>query len=199
MVSWLLAFGCRGSVQVHPTCCRMLRGCSALGLVLRTQVLSPTPSPAWLMGLLLLWPSGCCRSRWLSLLGISSRLTSHSGGHSWWPDSPGLWHCPLSAATSPVPARAQQEGRVGTPRQAGLTPLCLCAGDDMSGSGSGDSCPDDVCGKRLSKNPSTRQPETHAIPKQSGHGVTGASSRSLPSAFLLFLSGASIAAQHLWR
>uniref|UniRef100_A0A8V0ZS88 Glypican-1 n=1 Tax=Gallus gallus TaxID=9031 RepID=A0A8V0ZS88_CHICK len=73
------------------------------------------------------------------------------------------------------------------------------ASDDMSGSGSGDSCPDDVCGKRLSKNPSTRQPETHAIPKQSGHGVTGASSRSLPSAFLLFLSGASIAAQHLWR
>ncbi|RMC02340.1 hypothetical protein DUI87_21508 [Hirundo rustica rustica] len=72
--------------------------------------------------------------------------------------------------------------------------------DDMSGSGSGDSCPDDVCGKRLSKSPSTRQPETHAIPKQSGHGVNGASSRSLPSAsLLLLLSLAVIAAQHLWR
>ncbi|KAI6063188.1 Glypican-1 [Aix galericulata] len=69
----------------------------------------------------------------------------------------------------------------------------------MSGSGSGDSCPDDVCGKRLSKSPSTRQPETHAIPKQSGHGISGASSRSLPSAFLLFLSVAFIAVQHLWR
>ncbi|KFO55987.1 Glypican-1, partial [Corvus brachyrhynchos] len=72
--------------------------------------------------------------------------------------------------------------------------------DDMSGSGSGDSCPDDVCGKRLSKSPSTRQPETNAIPKQSGHGVNGASSRSLPSAsLLLLLSVAVIAAQHLWR
>ncbi|NXX57696.1 GPC1 protein, partial [Scopus umbretta] len=73
------------------------------------------------------------------------------------------------------------------------------ASDDMSGSGSGDSCPDDVCGKRLSKSPSTRQPETHAIPKQSGHGINGASSRSLPSALLLLLSVAFIAAQHLWR
>ncbi|NXJ81149.1 GPC1 protein, partial [Trogon melanurus] len=73
------------------------------------------------------------------------------------------------------------------------------ASDDMSGSGSGDSCPDDVCGKRLSKSPSTRQPETHAIPKQSGHGVSEASSRSLPSAFLLLLSVAFIAAQHLCR
>ncbi|XP_009874541.1 PREDICTED: glypican-1 [Apaloderma vittatum] len=73
------------------------------------------------------------------------------------------------------------------------------ASDDMSGSGSGDSCPDDVCGKRLSKSPSTRQPETHAIPKQSGHGVNGADSRSLPSAFLLLLSVAFIAAQHLCR
>ncbi|XP_027541936.1 glypican-1 isoform X1 [Neopelma chrysocephalum] len=72
--------------------------------------------------------------------------------------------------------------------------------DDMSGSGSGDSCPDDVCGKRLSKSPSTRQPETHAIPKQSGHGVNGASSRSLPSAsLLLLLLVAVIAPQHLWR
>ncbi|NXE08279.1 GPC1 protein, partial [Lophotis ruficrista] len=73
------------------------------------------------------------------------------------------------------------------------------ASDDMSGSGSGDSCPDDVCGKRLSKSPSTRQPETHAIPKQSGHGINEASSRSLPSAFLLLLSVAFIATQHLWR
>lgn len=80
-----------------------------------------------------------------------------------------------------------------------LTHVCLCAGDDMSGSGSGDSCPDDVCGKRLSKSPSTRQPETHAIPKQSGHGINGASSRSLPSAFLLLLSVAFLAVQHLWR
>ncbi|KAM8804971.1 GPC1 protein, partial [Eudromia elegans] len=73
------------------------------------------------------------------------------------------------------------------------------ASDDTSGSGSGDACPDDVCGKRLAKSPGTRPPETHAIPKQSGHGVSGASSRSSPSAFLILLSVALLATQHLWR
>ncbi|KAM7160336.1 glypican-1 [Macrochelys suwanniensis] len=73
------------------------------------------------------------------------------------------------------------------------------ASDDISGSGSGDGCPDEVCGKRLSKNPSTRQPEVHAIPNQSGRGVKGASSKFLPSSFLIFLSVVVIATQYLRR
>uniref|UniRef100_A0A8C0QPB5 Glypican-1 n=1 Tax=Chelonoidis abingdonii TaxID=106734 RepID=A0A8C0QPB5_CHEAB len=73
------------------------------------------------------------------------------------------------------------------------------ASDDISGSGSGDGCPDEVCGKRLSKNPSTRQPEVHAIPNQSGRGVKGASSKFLPSSLLIFLSVAVIATQYLRR
>uniref|UniRef100_A0A7M4ES04 Glypican-1 n=1 Tax=Crocodylus porosus TaxID=8502 RepID=A0A7M4ES04_CROPO len=73
------------------------------------------------------------------------------------------------------------------------------ASDDVSGSGSGDGCPDEVCGKRLSKSSSTRQPGTHAIPNQSGRGINGASSKSLPSSFLIFLSMAVMAMQYLWR
>ncbi|XP_029471344.1 glypican-1 [Rhinatrema bivittatum] len=75
------------------------------------------------------------------------------------------------------------------------------ASDDISGSGSGDGCVDDVCGKKLSKNPSTRKPETHGIPKQSGRGVQGnsRSSRFQPSSFLLLLSGTLLATQHLRR
>uniref|UniRef100_A0A8C6YPD3 Glypican-1 n=1 Tax=Nothoprocta perdicaria TaxID=30464 RepID=A0A8C6YPD3_NOTPE len=90
---------------------------------------------------------------------------------------------------------------VSPTRLSHAQPVPTCAGDDTSGSGSGDACPDDVCGKRLAKSPSTRPPETHAIPKQSGHGVSGASSRSLPSAFLLLLllSVALLATQRLWR
>ncbi|XP_053161167.1 glypican-1 isoform X2 [Hemicordylus capensis] len=71
--------------------------------------------------------------------------------------------------------------------------------DDISGSGSGDSCLDDACGKRLSKNPSTRPPETHPMPKQSGQGVSGNSSVLLPSSFLLLLSLAAVAMQYLRR
>uniref|UniRef100_A0A8C8RQ75 Glypican-1 n=1 Tax=Pelusios castaneus TaxID=367368 RepID=A0A8C8RQ75_9SAUR len=73
------------------------------------------------------------------------------------------------------------------------------ASDDISGSGSGEGYPDEVGSKRLSKNSSTRQPEIHAIPNQSGHGVNGASSKVLPSSFLIFLSVAVIATQYLRR
>ncbi|XP_063162809.1 glypican-1 [Candoia aspera] len=72
--------------------------------------------------------------------------------------------------------------------------------DDISGSGSGDGCLDEVCGKRLSKNSSTRPPEIHPMPKQSGQGIGGNSSNVLlPSYFLLLLSLAAVAAQYLWR
>lgn len=75
-----------------------------------------------------------------------------------------------------------------------------CTGDDISGSGSGDSCLDEVCVKRLSKSPSTRQPETHPMPKQSGQGIGGHSSNLLlPSSFVLLLSLAAVATQYLWR
>ncbi|XP_026557256.1 glypican-1 [Pseudonaja textilis] len=72
--------------------------------------------------------------------------------------------------------------------------------DDNSGSGSGDTCLDEVCGKRLSKNSSTRPPEIHPMPKQSGQGIGGNNSNVLlPSYYLLLLSCAAIAAQYLWR
>nr|XP_028586816.1 glypican-1 [Podarcis muralis] len=71
--------------------------------------------------------------------------------------------------------------------------------DDISGSGSGDSCIDDICGKKLSKSASTRPPETHPMPKQSGQGVGGNSNILLPSSFLLLLSLAAVAAQYLRR
>uniref|UniRef100_A0A8C6YIN9 Glypican-1 n=3 Tax=Aves TaxID=8782 RepID=A0A8C6YIN9_NOTPE len=103
--------------------------------------------------------------------------------------------------TWPSPAEGPGLRGVSPTRLSHAQPVPTCAGDDTSGSGSGDACPDDVCGKRLAKSPSTRPPETHAIPKQSGHGVSGASSRSLPSAFLLLLllSVALLATQRLWR
>uniref|UniRef100_A0A8D0B2S3 Glypican-1 n=1 Tax=Salvator merianae TaxID=96440 RepID=A0A8D0B2S3_SALMN len=73
--------------------------------------------------------------------------------------------------------------------------------DDISGSGSGDGCLDDVCIKRQSKSSSTMPPETYPIPKQSGQGVSGNdSSVFLPSSFLLLLSlAADIATWYLWR
>uniref|UniRef100_A0A8D0GHK2 Glypican-1 n=1 Tax=Sphenodon punctatus TaxID=8508 RepID=A0A8D0GHK2_SPHPU len=73
------------------------------------------------------------------------------------------------------------------------------ASDDISGSGSGERCPDEDCGKRLSKSPSTKQPETHASPKLSGQGVKGASSKFLPSSLVLFLSMAIITMWYLRR
>ncbi|XP_074120277.1 glypican-1 [Sminthopsis crassicaudata] len=59
--------------------------------------------------------------------------------------------------------------------------------DDISGSGSGDGCLDEVCGKRLSKSQSTRQPETHAIPNLSEHDGSGAPGCPQPSSLLLLL------------
>ncbi|XP_020861243.2 glypican-1 [Phascolarctos cinereus] len=66
--------------------------------------------------------------------------------------------------------------------------------DDISGSGSGDGCLDEVCGKRLSKSQSTRQPETHAIPKQSEHDGSGAPGCTQPSSLLLLLLTLALAA-----
>lgn len=131
--------------------------------------------------------SSCCSSGCLKSAGDQEQRGGGGRGRAGVQNPPGLQR----GEGRDIPSC--KEGTQGSPR------VCLYAGDDMSGSGSGDSCPDDVCGKRLSKSPSTRQPETHAIPKQSGHGVNGASSRSSPSAFLLLLSVAFIAAQHLWR
>ncbi|KAJ6669262.1 hypothetical protein lerEdw1_008071 [Lerista edwardsae] len=72
--------------------------------------------------------------------------------------------------------------------------------DDISGSGSGDGCLDEVCGKRLSKNPSPRPPNTYPMPKQSGQGNGGnSSSILLPSSLLLLLSLAAVVTQSLWR
>ncbi|XP_062988327.1 glypican-1 [Elgaria multicarinata webbii] len=72
--------------------------------------------------------------------------------------------------------------------------------DDISGSGSGDGCLDEVCVKRLAKVPSTRPPEIHPMPKQSGQGIGGnSSSVLLPSSFLLLLSLAAVATQYLRR
>nr|XP_056706148.1 glypican-1 [Euleptes europaea] len=71
--------------------------------------------------------------------------------------------------------------------------------DDISGSGSGDGCLDDACVKKQSKSSSTRQPETHPMPKLSGQGIGGNSSIVLPSFFLLLLSLAAVATQYLRR
>ncbi|XP_066477726.1 glypican-1 [Tiliqua scincoides] len=72
--------------------------------------------------------------------------------------------------------------------------------DDVSGSGSGDGCLDEVCGKRLSKNPSTRPPNTYPMPKQSGPGNGGnSSSILLPSSMLLLVSLLAVVTQSLWR
>nr|XP_020642068.1 glypican-1 [Pogona vitticeps] len=77
--------------------------------------------------------------------------------------------------------------------------------DDISGSGSGDGCFDDMCGKRLSKTASTRPPEIHIMPN-SGQGLGGRSSGNnssnsilLPSYYLLLLSLAALAMQYLRR
>lgn len=157
-----------------------------------------SPSPALLTGPLLLSApevSSCCSSGWFKSAGGQVWACIQ-----WWRMQRRGDQCRAGGQSSL--ALQQGEGRDITSHKEGSqgSPhVCLCTGDDMSGSGSGDSCPDDVCGKRLSKTPSTRQPETHAIPKQSGHGINGASSRSLPSAFFLLLSVAFIATQHLWR
>ncbi|XP_028922743.1 glypican-1 [Ornithorhynchus anatinus] len=71
--------------------------------------------------------------------------------------------------------------------------------DDISGSGSGEGCLDEMCVRKTNRSPSTRQPETHAIPNQSDRNTNGASSHFLPSSFLLFLSLAIVATRYLWR
>ncbi|OCT78827.1 glypican-1 [Xenopus laevis] len=49
--------------------------------------------------------------------------------------------------------------------------------DDISGSGSGDGCSEDICGRKLSRNTVIIQPETHAIPRQPNPGVPGSGTR----------------------
>ncbi|KAM4836506.1 glypican-1 [Thomomys bottae] len=62
------------------------------------------------------------------------------------------------------------------------------ASDDGSGSGSGGGCPDDICGRRVSKKSSSaRTPLTHALPglsEREGHKISAASC-SQPRSLLL--------------
>uniref|UniRef100_A0A8C6EPH9 Glypican-1 n=1 Tax=Marmota marmota marmota TaxID=9994 RepID=A0A8C6EPH9_MARMA len=64
------------------------------------------------------------------------------------------------------------------------------ASDDGSGSGSGGGCPDDICGRRVSKkSSSSRTPLTHALPGLSEREgqKTSAAGRPQPRALLLLL------------
>ncbi|XP_041487809.1 glypican-1 isoform X2 [Microtus oregoni] len=65
------------------------------------------------------------------------------------------------------------------------------ASDDGSGSGSGGGCPDDTCGRRVSKkSSSSRTPLTHALPglsEQEGQKTSAACCPEPHSFFLLFL------------
>lgn len=78
------------------------------------------------------------------------------------------------------------------------------ASDDGSGSGSGEGCPDDVCGRRGSrKSSSSRTPLTHALPglsEQEGRKTSGAG-QPQPRASLLLLLLALVlsAARPRWR
>ncbi|KAI5281440.1 glypican-1 [Manis pentadactyla] len=78
------------------------------------------------------------------------------------------------------------------------------ASDDSSGSGSGDGCPDDVCGRRVSKKgSSSRTPLTHALPGLSEREGQDASAAGCPQArpclVLLLLTLALSAAGPRWR
>lgn len=73
------------------------------------------------------------------------------------------------------------------------------AGDDSSGSGSGDGCPEDVCGRRVSKkSSSSRTTLTHALPglsEREGQKTAAAGgARPLASLLLLLLAALALAA-----
>uniref|UniRef100_A0A452U254 Glypican-1 n=1 Tax=Ursus maritimus TaxID=29073 RepID=A0A452U254_URSMA len=76
------------------------------------------------------------------------------------------------------------------------------ASDDSSGSGSGDSCPDDLCDRRVSKkSSSSRTTLTHALPGLSEREgqKTSAASCPQPCASLLLLPLLLSAARPTWR
>nr|XP_026237980.1 glypican-1 [Urocitellus parryii] len=76
------------------------------------------------------------------------------------------------------------------------------ASDDGSGSGSGGGCPDDICGRRVSKkSSSSRTPLTHALPGLSEREgqKTSAAGRPQPRALLLLLLLVLAAARPRWR
>ncbi|KAM7245659.1 hypothetical protein CapIbe_001957 [Capra ibex] len=69
-------------------------------------------------------------------------------------------------------------------------------GDDGSGSGSGEGCPDEVCGRKVGrKSASSRTPLTHALPGLSEREgqQTSAAARPLPRASPLLLLGLALA------
>lgn len=78
------------------------------------------------------------------------------------------------------------------------------ASDDGSGSGSGGGCPDDTCGRRVSKKSSSaRTPLTHALPglsEQEGQKTSAATCPEPHRFFLLFLFTLTLAAARpRWR
>lgn len=80
--------------------------------------------------------------------------------------------------------------------------LLFSPGDDSSGSGSGDSCPDDLCDRRVSKkSSSSRTTLTHALPGLSEREgqKTSAASCPQPCASLLLLPLLLSAARPTWR
>lgn len=82
--------------------------------------------------------------------------------------------------------------------------LLSSPGDDSSGSGSGDSCPDDLCDRRVSKkSSSSRTTLTHALPGLSEREGQKTSAASCPqpcaSLPLLLLSLVLSAARPTWR
>lgn len=94
---------------------------------------------------------------------------------------------------------------LGVHSQAGLLePPVLPPGDDSSGSGSGDSCPDDLCDRRVSKkSPSSRTTLTHALPGLSEREGQKTSAASCPQAraslLLLLLPLVLSAPRPTWR
>ena len=149
---------------------------------------------------------GCCRCP-----GVDAE---HPAPHA--PQSPGCASGPgrpragRAAVLGVGPASPGTGGPRGGGRGAGSTagPACWSLlsspGDDSSGSGSGDSCPDDLCDRRVSKkSSSSRTTLTHALPGLSEREGQKTSAASCPqpcaSLPLLLLSLVLSAARPTWR
>ena len=117
---------------------------------------------------------------------------SGSSGRSW------HWHSrPREACVDGCCARG--------PLMVGRASWSLLSspGDDSSGSGSGDSCPDDLCGRRVSKKSSSpRTTLTHALPGLSEREGQKTSASGCPRpcvSLMLLLSLVLSAARPTWR
>lgn len=104
------------------------------------------------------------------------------------------------AAGLPLPVSPSSGAQAGRACRS----LLSSSGDDGSGSGSGGGCPDDTCGRRVSKkSSSSRTPLTHALPglsEQEGQKTSAASCPEPHSFFLLFLVTLVLAAARpRWR